>query len=364
MWFRASPLDATNRPTRGTIAFNRIERGNCGIDLQYATEFNLIGNKYQFFNATYNQATIPSVPFVDSRSIRIGSLTEYCQLVGEFSEAQTSFIVNESTSPSAFQLIGIIPGTSIGLGTQPQFDYTNVRVTNRDSITESQVAFVGKNNSFGRLVFDYDANNTKTAVLETNSVERMRWFNGSTTHYGSAADVVMTATGTISPSVDNAIDLGAATPLAWRNIYSNNALNVVSDPRSKTDIQDTPLGLDFINTLRPVSYKFKVGSQVVKEVIEIEPAKYDENGELIKPAVTEKIYEAVPGKRTHYGLLTTEVKAAADSAGVDFGGYVKGDLDDPESQEFLRYEEFLAPMIKAVQQLSARVAELESKLSP
>jgi hypothetical protein len=361
MWFRASPLDATNRPTRGTIAFNRIERGNCGIDLQYATEFNLIGNKYQFFNATYNQATIPSVPFVDSRSIRIGSLTEYCQLVGEFSEAQTSFIVNESTSPSAFQLIGIIPGTSIGLGTQPQFDYTNVRVTNRDSTTESQVAFVGKNNSFGRLVFDYDANNVKTAVIETNAVERMRWFNGITTHFGSAADVVMTATGTTRPSADNAIDLGAATPLAWRNIYSNNALSVVSDPRTKADIQDTPLGLDFINTLRPVSYKFKVGSQVVKEVVEIEPAQYDENGELTKPAVTEKIYEAVPGKRTHYGLLTTEVKAAADSAGVDFGGYVKGDLENPESQEFLRYDEFIAPLIKAVQELSAKVAALEAK---
>ena len=137
---------------------------------------------------------------------------------------------------------------------------------------------------------------------------------------------------------------------------------MVSDPKSKTDIQDTPLGLDFVNALRPVSYKFKVGSQIVKEVIEIEPAKYDESGELIKPAVTEKIYEAVPGKRTHYGLLTTEVKAAADAAGVDFGGYVKGDLENPESQEFLRYDEFIAPLIKSVQELSARIIELEKKL--
>jgi hypothetical protein len=364
MWFRPAANDPTNRPTRGTIAYNRIERGNCGIDLQYVTEFNLIGNKYQFFNTTYNQATIPSVPFVDSRAIRIGPLTEFVQILGDFSEAQTNFIVNESTFPSAFQFIGILPGTSVNIGGVPQFDYTNVRVTNAGSTGDQQVAFVGKNNSFGRLVFDYDANNVKTAVIETNAVERMRWFNGITTHFGSSADVVMTATGTTRPSADNAIDLGTAAPLAWRNIYSNNALNVVSDPRSKTDIQDTPLGLDFINALRPVSYKFKVGSQVVKEVVEIEPAQYDENGELIRPAVTEKVYEAVPGKRVHYGLLTTGVKAAADAAGVDFGGYVKGDLDDPESQEFLRYDEFIAPLIKAVQELSTRVAELESKLNP
>jgi hypothetical protein len=238
-----------------------------------------------------------------------------------------------------------------------------VRVTNAASTGDQQVAFVVKNNGFGRLVFDYDANNVKTAVLETNSVERMRWFNGITTHRGSAADVVMTATGTTRPSADNAIDLGAATPLAWRNIYSNNALNVVSDPRHKTEIQDTPLGLNFINSLRPVAYKFKVGSQVVKEVVEIKPAEYGENGELLKPAITEKIYEAVPGKRVHYGLLTTDVKAAADAAGVDFGGYVKSDINDPESREFLRYDEFVAPLIKAVQELSARVVELENKLN-
>ena len=362
MWFRPSTQDPTNRPTRGTIAYNRIERGNCGIDLQYATEFNLIGNKYQFFNTTYNQATIPSVPFVNSRSIRIGSLTEFVQIVGDFSEAQTNFIVNDSSFPSAFQFIGVLPGTSTGLGFQPQFDYTNVRVTNAASTGDQQVAFVGKNNAFGRLVFDYDADGFKTAVLETNSVERMRWFNGTTTHYGSAADVVLTSTGTTRPSADNAIDLGAATPLAWRNIYSNNALNVVSDPRTKTDIQDTPLGLDFINALHPVAFKYKVGSQVVKEVKEIEPAQFDDNGNMLKPAKIEKVYEAVPGKRVHYGLLTTEVKAVADAAGVDFGGYVKGDLDNPESQEFLRYEEFVAPLIKAVQELSARVVELEAKL--
>lgn len=364
MWFRPSTQDPTNRPTRGTIAYNRIERGNCGIDLEYATEFNLIGNKYQFFNTTWNQAAIPTVPFVDSRAIRIGSLTEYTQICGDFSEAQTYFIVNDSSFPSAFQFIGILPGASSGIGFQPQFDYSNVRVTNAGSTGDQQVAFVGKNNSFGRLVFDYDADNSKTAAIETNAVERMRWFNGITTHYGSAADVVLTATGTTRPSADNAIDLGAATPLAWRNIYSNNALNVVSDPRAKTDIQNTPLGLDFINSLTPVAFKYKIGSQVVKEIKEIEPAKYDDNGELIRPAITEKVYEDVPGKRTHYGLLTVDVKAAADAAGVDFGGYVKGDLDDPESREFLRYEEFVSPLIKAVQELSARVVELEKKLNP
>lgn len=363
MLFRGSVLAPGNRPTRGTIAFNRIERGNCGVNLQFATEFTLVGNKYQFFNTNFNQAAIPTVPFAVSRAIRIGAESEFNQIVGDFSEASTNFIVNDSTSPTAFQFIGVIPGVSTGIGFIPQFDYNNVRVTNKASTGDQQVAFVGKNNSFGRLVFDYDANNSKTAVIETNSVERMRFLNGATTHFGSNADIVMTALGDLRPSADNAVDLGSPAPLAWSNIYSNNALNVVSDPRHKTEIKDTPLGLNFINSLRPVSYKFKVGSQVVKEIVEIEPAQYDENGDIVKPAITEKIYEAVPGKRVHYGLLTTDVKAAADAAAVDFGGYVKSNLDDPESQEFLRYDEFIAPLVKAVQELSAEVEFLKSKIS-
>jgi len=36
-------------------------------------------------------------------------------------------------------------------------------------------------------------------------------------------------------------------------------------------------------------------------------------------------------------------------------------MTDPESEEALRYDEFIAPLIKAVQELSAKVAALEAK---
>jgi hypothetical protein len=67
-----------------------------------------------------------------------------------------------------------------------------------------------------------------------------------------------------------------------------------------------------------------------------------------------------PGTRTHYGLLAQDVKAALDKAGAgDFGGYIKTDLNNPESEEGLRYDQFIAPLIRAVQELSARVEALE-----
>jgi hypothetical protein len=46
--------------------------------------------------------------------------------------------------------------------------------------------------------------------------------------------------------------------------------------------------------------------------------------------------------------------------GIDFGGWVKTDITNPDSEEGLRYEEFISPLIKAVQELTARVKALEN----
>jgi len=43
------------------------------------------------------------------------------------------------------------------------------------------------------------------------------------------------------------------------------------------------------------------------------------------------------------------------------GGWVLTDINDQNSLQALRYEEFIAPLIKAVQELSARVTALENK---
>ena len=166
------------------------------------------------------------------------------------------------------------------------------------------------------------------------------------------------AAGNFFPVTDNAVTCGASGN-RWSAVWAANGTIQTSDPRTKIDIEDSALGLDFINKLRPVSYKFKVGSNRVVEEKIVKEAEYDQNGNLIRAQVTEKVIEPVAGKRTHYGLLTTNVKDAAGN--YDFGGYIKTDIADPESEEGLRYDEFIAPLIKAVQELSAKIAALESK---
>jgi hypothetical protein len=64
------------------------------------------------------------------------------------------------------------------------------------------------------------------------------------------------------------------------------------------------------------------------------------------------------GKRTHWGFLATDVKAAFDSMGLDFGGYVKAE----DGTQALRPDQLIPVLWKAVQELSAEVSALKAKV--
>ena len=151
------------------------------------------------------------------------------------------------------------------------------------------------------------------------------------------------ATGLLFPGTDNAHTCGQSGN-RWSAVWAVNGTIQVSDERDKTDIAPSALGLEFINALNPVSYKWKVGGNRVVET--------NEQGEVVS-------VESVAGERTHYGLLSQEVKESLPE-GADFGGWVLTDKDDPDSPQALRYDQFIAPLIKAVQELAAKVEELET----
>ena len=64
--------------------------------------------------------------------------------------------------------------------------------------------------------------------------------------------------------------------------------------------------------------------------------------------------------RFHHGLIAQEVKAACDAAGVDFGGYQDHSINGGDDVKSLGYEELIAPLIKAVQELTEKVKALEN----
>ena len=165
--------------------------------------------------------------------------------------------------------------------------------------------------------------------------------------------------GMIYPIVDNASTCGKSGN-RWSAIWSANGTIQTSDIREKEDIKPTELGIDFIKSLNPVSYKWKSGGNKVVKVVyrDSNGNEVDATSQDATPA--EIITEQISGTRTHYGLLAQEVKAALPE-GVDFGGWVLTDKENPDSQQALRYDQFIAPLIKAVQELSAKVEALESK---
>jgi len=176
------------------------------------------------------------------------------------------------------------------------------------------------------------------------------------------------ASGNIKPASDNAYTCGASGA-RWSAVWAANGTIQTSDRRDKTEIRDSDLGLGFIEALRPVSYVWKVGgvevSQEVDHLQEV-PIEWDSDGAITKTEVR-PVYRTVetpkPGRRRHYGLIAQEVRAALDAAGVaDFGGHVLTDPTDPESQQALRFDELTAPLIRAVQELSAQNRALRARL--
>ena len=140
---------------------------------------------------------------------------------------------------------------------------------------------------------------------------------------------------TILPSADETHNLGSAA-MAWENIYYQTATDV-SDKTLKTDIADGDLGLDFIDALHPVKFRWRVGGSV-------DAGEKDGDG---RPILTPR-----PGVRFHYGLLADEVKSAMGEK--DFGGYVE---DAESSRKGLRYSQIVSVLIKAVQELHGQVKD-------
>lgn len=118
--------------------------------------------------------------------------------------------------------------------------------------------------------------------------------------------------------------------------------SVYSDARIKNNIKENVPGLAFINALRPVTYYYNIGKE--NELLGVKnPAGNNNNAGI------EKI--------TFTGFLAQEVDAAAKKINYDFSG-----VDKSGNIMGLRYAEFVVPLVKAVQELSAENDALKARL--
>ena len=111
-----------------------------------------------------------------------------------------------------------------------------------------------------------------------------------------------------------------------------NTITLLSDARDKTAITALPVGLDFVNSLNPVKFTWQMR----------EPNE-------VKDGTSEA------------GFIAQDLKAAQENAGAaDYLGLVYE--DNPEKLE-ASPGKLIPVLVKAIQELSAKVDELEAKLA-
>jgi len=164
--------------------------------------------------------------------------------------------------------------------------------------------------------------------------------------------------------------------------YAYGAVQNRSDLRDKADIRDTELGLDFIKSLRPVDFKwdyredyksidFNLELPVLLEnatedqISEYKIKKADFDQQKLAWIESNRLANLTHNgskKRTrfHHGLIAQEVKALLDAKGIDFGGYQDHLIKGGDDVKSLGYEEFIAPIIKAIQDLDDKVSSIKT----
>ena len=217
--------------------------------------------------------------------------------------------------------------------------------------TASQNTTIGVYNNLDSLT-----TGNYNSVLGSNSALKITTHNNNTICGANSMNVAGQAYNNCSIlganvnvlSGDNQVQLGDSATTVYTYATATR-----SDRRDKNCIKDCGLGLEFINNLTPRQYKFDYREDY--KVI-----TYDENKNVISEILPKDASKT--RNREHCGLIAQEVKIVMDQMGVDFAGYQDSKYNGGSDVLHLNYLEFIAPMMKAIQELSQQNKQLEERI--
>ena len=225
---------------------------------------------------------------------------------------------------------------------------------------------IGNSNSSGGLSFldfhfgisaseDYNVrmlNNSNQGFLFSTATKNI--FSIDNSNFGFNVNAI--------PVADNTYSSGASGK-RWTEIWASTGTINTSDREQKERVNETNLGLDFILKLKPVSWKWK--DEPAQEIEEVKYKKTYDNKGRFKELVPEKNIKIIPEKkykRLHHGFINQDIEDLLKEKNIatnDFSGFV---LDKETGVRALRYDSFIAPIVKSIQEQQKMIQELKQEI--
>lgn len=342
----------------GFISFYQFNSSIGNIDGLFDSATLEIGDQFLLVNKA-------STPNTNTMTLGLGSYS----LLGS---SDTSIVLNSNSQYVYLVYIGsnkfirityndnILASNNIWNGTN---DFASLSIGASGTTSGLEI---GNSNSSGGLSFldfhfgisssqDYNVrmlNNSNEGFLLSTATKNI--FSIDNSNFGFNVNAI--------PVADNTYSSGASGK-RWTEIWAANGTINTSDREKKEKIQETNLGLDFILALKPVSWKWKNESS--KQVEEIRYKKtYDEKGNF-KSLEPETVLNTIPEKvyrRLHHGFINQDIEDLLKEKNIntnDFSGFIK---DKETDERALRYDSFIAPIVKAIQEQNKIIQELKQEI--
>ena len=264
-----------------------------------------------------------------NNNVAVGTSALATNTTGSASTAVGYGALTSQTTPGVNSAFGNLAGTALTTATDNTLVGYQAGVSN---LTGDDNTFIGDNAGY----YVTAAQNTALG-------------SGANTASGApAAYTNTTCLGyAVNPTAANQVRLGNASV---SSLHCQVALTVDSDERVKKNIKASSLGLSFLNALRAVSFKKLNPFQWPEKLKE---ARFLRDG-------SDKPSDSKPkdDPNVYTGFIAQEVKKVLDDQGItEWDGWTEGE----NGMQSLTMTAFIPALIKAVQELSAKVEKLEAK---
>ena len=345
---------SADRISAGTLDFNKLSQNSINIVEGMIANNAVTTNKIS--NDAVTNDKIDSVEFSKVTAVSINANTITSGSIDASNIAVTNLDADNISSGSISGSIisgGTINGVQINAGT-----LTGTGSLDGLNVGNQGLGLSGTLNLAGNAVTQFGNMSGTGYVSTTNYISAGSYLQGTEVRDADSSSKIdfastyidirpnnqlkyrfstaqFTSYDDIRPSPSNTYDLGSST-LRWRDIYTFGAVNT-SDINLKKDVEDLELGLDFLNTLNPIQFKW------------------------------DEMEEVEAGIRTHAGFSAQDIEQKLIDYGVeskDYALFTNSQITEETEEPMygLRSNELIPVLTKAVQELSTQISDLTARV--